>query len=172
MQLTQLSERELIRQQPERVWCALMQGTQTVHRDPHDLLMLGTELTHRMHGRQFSPPRILRIRFGLRGTCVTESHISRRQHVEVGHRDHPATIITIRLVEDMELDGGAIDEPRLFAQTPCDSLGESFLGTQNRARQLPNSIAGMCEEHVQATSGNGAEDRGVDRDRGPWELRQ
>src|SRR5699024_59629 len=63
-------------------------------------------------------------------------------------------------------------QPGLLAQTPGDCLGEALLRTQDRPRQLPHPIAGMGEQNMQTTAGNGAEDRGVDRNGRPRELRE
>ena len=107
-----------------------------------------------------------------RAVILGESDIGGGEHIEVGHGDHPTAIITVGLVEHVQLDGGAVDEAGLLAQAAGDRLGEAFLRTQDRPGQLPHPIAGMGHENMQATAGHGAEDRGVDRDRGPRELRE
>src|SRR5699024_7757253 len=75
-------------------------------------------------------------------------------------------------VEHMQLDRCPVDQPGLLAQAPGDRLGEALLRTQDRPRQLPHPIAGMGEENMQTTAGHRAEDRGVDRNGRPRELRE
>ena len=101
-----------------------------------------------------------------------EADVAGREHIEVGHGDHPTAIVTVGLVEYVQLDRCPVDQPGLLAQAAGNRFGQAFLRTQDRPRQLPHPIAWMGEENMQTTAGHGAEDRGVDGDRRPRELRE
>lgn len=142
MQGAELTEGELLGQQSEGIRCAQMEFAQPVYGDPNDLLLFGVEMSDRMHGNHRAPG-------ALADVLDLDSHLGGSEDIEMSDRNYPATIVAVRLVENMQLHGTAVDQSCLFAQAPGHRLGEAFLGAEDRPGQLPLAVTGMSDEHME-----------------------
>ncbi len=101
-----------------------------------------------------------------------------REHVKVCHGQDPAAVVSLRVVEDMELLWFATSDSSLLVKGSAYGVGESLAPVQERARQGPagprfSGLRWAANEQdaklrrLAVSRRDHRHERGVDRDRGP-----
>lgn len=89
---SQLSQRELAREQPVRVRPHGVPGPEILDGQPNDVTVPIGQASRCVY-------------WGQPGACMALPQPVGRQYVDMGHRQHPSPVVSMRVVENLQLTG-------------------------------------------------------------------